>query len=349
MVSYVVIYWIVAVATATFAAVNERELRRRRYDVEALRRFALALEESAPRTRSRTAAHRGGRRPRLERWCSSRSATGDRGGRAVRRRRGRGRRGRPAARGHGPPADRGPGHRAPARSVSPSRAASWPMLAGRAQPRARAAARRGQARRRARLRARPLKRDSRIERRVISTLERYTSPTALALVNAWLLEQLRAHRDDRRAHRTANRRAFDPALEREIPRPADGGSRVDRRMLTSTTSSASTTPTATPRRRRPARVARGAQAVVRPSTRRALRRRGVRPDPPDLSAADARGGRRASAAADRRRRDRGAGHRELRGLDLDAERLHPVALVESADGALRRSKAGGRNMVTTAD
>jgi two-component system cell cycle response regulator len=42
--TYLAMLWITALATATFAAVNERELRRRRYDTEVLRRFALSLE-----------------------------------------------------------------------------------------------------------------------------------------------------------------------------------------------------------------------------------------------------------------------------------------------------------------
>lgn len=39
-----VVYVLLALVTTTFAAVNERELRRRRYDLEALARFALDLE-----------------------------------------------------------------------------------------------------------------------------------------------------------------------------------------------------------------------------------------------------------------------------------------------------------------
>src|SRR4051794_19283264 len=38
------VFWIVAVATSTLAAVNERELRRRRYDLEALAAMAARLE-----------------------------------------------------------------------------------------------------------------------------------------------------------------------------------------------------------------------------------------------------------------------------------------------------------------
>lgn len=41
----VVVYWLAALVTASFAAVNERELRRRRYDLEALALFARHLEE----------------------------------------------------------------------------------------------------------------------------------------------------------------------------------------------------------------------------------------------------------------------------------------------------------------
>jgi two-component system, cell cycle response regulator len=41
--------WAVAVATAAFSSVNERELRRRRFDLEALAQLAVALERAADR------------------------------------------------------------------------------------------------------------------------------------------------------------------------------------------------------------------------------------------------------------------------------------------------------------
>lgn len=44
---FVTILWSVALVTATFSAVNERELRRRRFDLEALARFAAELETTA--------------------------------------------------------------------------------------------------------------------------------------------------------------------------------------------------------------------------------------------------------------------------------------------------------------
>jgi two-component system, cell cycle response regulator len=44
LVAFVSIFWLVALATATFSAVNERELRRRRFDLEALAMMAQRLE-----------------------------------------------------------------------------------------------------------------------------------------------------------------------------------------------------------------------------------------------------------------------------------------------------------------
>ena len=44
LVGFVAVYWVVALATATFSALNERELRRRRYDLEALAKMASSLE-----------------------------------------------------------------------------------------------------------------------------------------------------------------------------------------------------------------------------------------------------------------------------------------------------------------
>ena len=45
LVGFIGVYWVVALATATFSAINERELRRRRYDLEALAKMAGALEK----------------------------------------------------------------------------------------------------------------------------------------------------------------------------------------------------------------------------------------------------------------------------------------------------------------
>ena len=45
MLTFIAVFWLVVLSTATFSAVNERELRRRRYDLEALAQLAAALEE----------------------------------------------------------------------------------------------------------------------------------------------------------------------------------------------------------------------------------------------------------------------------------------------------------------
>lgn len=44
LVGFIVLFWLVTLATVTFSAVNERELRRRRYDLEALARFGDDVE-----------------------------------------------------------------------------------------------------------------------------------------------------------------------------------------------------------------------------------------------------------------------------------------------------------------
>ena len=64
---------------------------------------------------------------------------------------------------------------------------------------------------------------SRIERRVISTLERFVSQTALALTNAWLLEQVRALASRDSLTGVANRRMLEETLGRELTRATRSG------------------------------------------------------------------------------------------------------------------------------
>ena len=47
LIAFTAIFWFVAIATASFSAVNERELRRRRYDLEALAAMATRLEQES--------------------------------------------------------------------------------------------------------------------------------------------------------------------------------------------------------------------------------------------------------------------------------------------------------------
>jgi two-component system, cell cycle response regulator len=47
LVAFSAVFWLVAIVTSSFSAINERELRRRRYDLEALAVMARRLEEAA--------------------------------------------------------------------------------------------------------------------------------------------------------------------------------------------------------------------------------------------------------------------------------------------------------------
>jgi diguanylate cyclase (GGDEF)-like protein len=50
LLAFSVVFWFVAIVTASFSAVNERELRRRRYDLEALAGMARRLEQASGST-----------------------------------------------------------------------------------------------------------------------------------------------------------------------------------------------------------------------------------------------------------------------------------------------------------
>lgn len=68
-----------------------------------------------------------------------------------------------------------------------------------------------------------LRRGSRVERRVVSTVERFVSHAALGLRNAWLLQDIRALADVDQLTQIANRRVFDQALEVELSRATRKG------------------------------------------------------------------------------------------------------------------------------
>ena len=68
-----------------------------------------------------------------------------------------------------------------------------------------------------------LRSGSRIEHRVVSMVERFASHGALALRNAWLLEQVRAMASTDGLTGIANRHTFDETLTREISRAARAG------------------------------------------------------------------------------------------------------------------------------
>ena len=76
-----------------------------------------------------------------------------------------------------------------------------------------------------------LKTGSRIERRVVSMLERYASHAALAMMNASLLEKVQRMASTDGLTMIANRRTFDASLQREINRVSRGGEPLSLIML----------------------------------------------------------------------------------------------------------------------
>lgn len=71
----------------------------------------------------------------------------------------------------------------------------------------------------------------RIERRVLSMLMQFASHSALALRNAWLLEQVQRLAETDALTQVANRRLFETTLARELSRAARSGENVSLIML----------------------------------------------------------------------------------------------------------------------
>ncbi|HMC52797.1 MAG TPA: sensor domain-containing diguanylate cyclase [Acidimicrobiales bacterium] len=222
LITFITLFWLVALATAAFSAVNERELRRRKYDLEALARLAKELDETGG---SREAAkvlvdrvadtfdlHRvilvgeGGEQPAVLAHHGPLGTIGD------------------ATNG-----SEGAGVLERARDnketlLTSGLAAAHDRWLSDLLPESR------------NLILMPLwaeghclgvlvaehsmRKGSRIERRVVSMLERFGSHGALALRNASLLEQVQKMASTDGLTGVANRRAFDAALDRELARAA---------------------------------------------------------------------------------------------------------------------------------
>ncbi len=75
------------------------------------------------------------------------------------------------------------------------------------------------------------KRGGRIERRVVDMLTQFASHAALALRNSWLLQQVQQMADTDALTGIANRRTFGTVLERELSRAARSGEQVTLVML----------------------------------------------------------------------------------------------------------------------
>jgi len=219
LVMEIVIVWSVAIATSTYAAVNERELRRRRYDLEALARLAFRLETTAEPPAVGEAlveavvddfsfkraalivaggeglsllAHHGLEPSVLAAETPgpdsvlTRAATGDESLRVS----------------HLDP-DRDhwlatllPGCRNLLIVPMHAEGRTIGFLAV----------------------EHGLRRGSRVERRVVATVERFTSQAALALNNAWLVEQVRRLAGSDALTGLPNRRHFEETLDRELAR-----------------------------------------------------------------------------------------------------------------------------------
>jgi diguanylate cyclase (GGDEF)-like protein len=76
-----------------------------------------------------------------------------------------------------------------------------------------------------------LRRGSRIERRVVSTIERFVSHGALALHNAWLLEHIRGLAQTDGLTGVGNRDTFDTRLSAELARASRSGESVSLLMI----------------------------------------------------------------------------------------------------------------------
>jgi diguanylate cyclase (GGDEF)-like protein len=227
-----VVIWAVAIATSTYAAVNERELRRRRYDLEALARLAFRLETTA----EPQAVGEGLLAAVVDDFGFDRAAliVANSDGLSLL-----------AHHGLDPLADVGA---IPEPDSSLGRAAASPesLRITKADPK------RDEFLAELFPRSRNLlitpmhadgrtisflvvehgmRRGSRIERRVVATVERFASQTALALNNAWLLEQVRRLAGSDALTGLPNRRNLEEALQRELARSIRTGQPVNLLML----------------------------------------------------------------------------------------------------------------------
>lgn len=215
LIAAVVVFWIAAAATATFAAVNERELRRRRFDLEALARLAADLEAAADPSevadRLADAATGAFGFERLLVFAQS-----DEGLVLV------------AQRGADLTASAPPGTLL-RRAADSDRTLLVSSFAPHEDPWVAALLPEARNLVLVPLHAEGrivgvlvcehgLRRGSRIERRVVSMLERFASQAALALANAWLVERLQRTAATDGLTGLANRRMFDRVLVRELAR-----------------------------------------------------------------------------------------------------------------------------------
>jgi two-component system, cell cycle response regulator len=226
----VMAFWMVALGTAAFSALNERELRRRKVDVEALAAMASKLESEAPTPQeiAQTLLSEIGESFGFKRGVVLAGASGDLQLLAF----------------SGPgeaPSD--PGSEDPviadafrARSpllrkqfdgdVDKRLATLMPMarnvvvvpLFAEGNPIGVLAAEYPQ-------------KTGRIERRIVAMLSQFAAHASLALRNAWLLQQVQKMADTDALTGVANRRMFEETLARELSRSMRNGEQVTLMMI----------------------------------------------------------------------------------------------------------------------
>jgi two-component system cell cycle response regulator len=220
---FIGVFWFVAVVTSTFSAINERELRRRRYDLEALARMATSLEEARESLAVAdilvdslvdtfdfervvvAAAPDGAPVLMAQRGAVPSVETPELCERSVIERARRERRTLLVAH-----LDAGADPWL-AEVLPDARNLVVVPLFAEGEPLGVLVAEHS------------LRRGSRIERRVVSTVERFVSYGSLALGNAWLLERVERAAATDGLTGIANRSTFDAALERELDRAARHG------------------------------------------------------------------------------------------------------------------------------
>jgi diguanylate cyclase (GGDEF)-like protein len=226
LVGFIGVCWVAALATASFSAINERELRRRRFDLEALAKMASSLE-TVSEGRDVAGLLLDGL---IDTFSFTRGTVLAKLGDDV---------SVIAARGEGVPTE------ASVIAADPLMHQAWksrrtllvPAFDAEANPGLSTLFPQGK-----NLLVVPLtaeggsvgvvvlehgvKLGSRIERRVVSMVERFSSHAALALRNASLVDQLRDMAATDGLTGVANRRTFEAALQVELTRASRAGSAV---------------------------------------------------------------------------------------------------------------------------